>query len=411
MNMWREKWAVQIDPGCLSRYLEDFVEELTLAGYCKSTIGNYIRAGAHFGFWITRKNIVPGCLDEEVISDFASHYCRCPFIPNRKVSQQYIHMIRRIVDFLVRQGVVQATIIPSAEEAPVLTSFRNWLSYHRGLSPSTVVRVVRLAGSLCSELGYEPHNYTTEKLRKTACAYAKRNSRPQTKCFITAIRTFIKFLASQGLIRLEMASAIPPIPQWRLSSLPKYLPETDIWRIIESCDTKITNGVRDRAILLMLYRLALRAGDIVAMRIQDIDWEKGTIKLSGKGRLECHLPIPQDVGDALLSYLESARPAIPIERIFLCAKAPWRPLAGPSVVSSIVAAAIRRAGIKNPPSLGASLLRHSAATSMLRAGLELEAVSTILRHRSLDMTAYYAKVDVNMLQGIAQPWPEGGFSC
>ncbi len=323
------------------------------------------------------------------------------------MSQQYIRRVRRIVDFLERQGVVQQAQVSQVTESPLLRNFRHWLSEHRGLSEYTVKRVVRLTDKLCLELGYNPKNYTSEKVRNTVCAYADSNSRGQVKCFTTALRTFIKFLVSQGLLRKELLASIPVVPQWRLSSLPKYLHETDVKKIIASCDTNKPNGVRDRAILLLLSRLALRAGDIVAMRLQDIAWDKGTIKLSGKGRVECHLPLPQEVGEAMLFYLESVRPTVPIEQLFLCAKAPWRPLAGSGVVSSIVAAAVRRAGIKNPPSLGTNLLRHSAATNMLRSGLELEAVSTILRHRSLDMTAHYAKVDVHMLREIAQPWPGG----
>jgi site-specific recombinase XerD len=214
----------------------------------------------------------------------------------------------------------------------------------------------------------------------------------------------------RGQLAPALIAAVPTVPQWRLSALPRYLPEPDVERVISSCNNTTPHGIRNRAVLLLLSRLGLRAGDIVAMRLQDIDWHAATVKLSGKGRVEHRLPLPQEVGDALSAYLETARPAVPIDEVFLCANAPWRPFATSGVVSSIVAAAVRRAGIKNPPSRGTNLLRHSAATSMLRGGLELEAVSTILRHRSVDMTAHYAKVDVPMLQQVAQPWP-GGVSC
>jgi site-specific recombinase XerD len=168
--------------------------------------------------------------------------------------------------------------------------------------------------------------------------------------------------------------------------------------------------VRDRAVLLLLSRLGLRAGDIVRMRIKDIDWKNGRLRVAGKGRRECRLPIPQEVGDTLLTYMESARPEVLIEQVFLCLNAPCRPFAGSAVVSSIVAAALRRAGIENAPSRGANLLRHSAATTMLRAGLDLEGVGAMLRHRSVDTTAHYAKVDLMTLAQISQPWP-GGVSC
>jgi len=156
-----------------------------------------------------------------------------------------------------------------------------------------------------------------------------------------------------------------------------------------------------------LVRLGLRAGDIVALRINDIDWRSGTLRVAGKGRRETRLPMPQDVGDALLNYLNNARAPVAIDRVFLRIPAPFQPLKTSAGVSGIVCHALRRAGIENPPSKGANLLRHSAATSMLRNGAPLDAISAVLRHRSPDMTGYYAKVDLSMLQSVAQPWPEG----
>ena len=162
-----------------------------------------------------------------------------------------------------------------------------------------------------------------------------------------------------------------------------------------------------RSILLLLARLGLRAGDIVTMRIGDVDWACGTLKVRGKSRRETVLPLPQEAGDALLRYLVDARPETDIDRLFLCANAPIRPFATSATVSSIVMLALRRAGITSAPSRGAHLLRHSAAVSMLQSGVSVDTISTVLRHRSVDMTAYYAKVDVALLAKVAQPWPEG----
>lgn len=161
----------------------------------------------------------------------------------------------------------------------------------------------------------------------------------------------------------------------------------------------------DRAILLLLARLGLRAGDVAGLRLSDIEWTSGMLRLNGKARRQVRLPLPQDVGDALLAYIEQERPRVHQEAVFLTMIAPYRSFAQSSHVSTIVALALKRAGISDPPSTGACLLRHSAATSMLRSGATLEAVGTVLRHRSLDMTAHYAKVDVAMLEQIAQPWP------
>ncbi len=176
--------------------------------------------------------------------------------------------------------------------------------------------------------------------------------------------------------------------------------------LIDSCDPDKSCGVRDRAVLVLIARLGLRAGDIVAMRLQDVDWTSGTLRVRGKGRRETVLPLPQDAGDALLQYLVEARHESDIERVFLCGNAPIRPLATSATVSGIVRSALLRTGI-TAPSSGAHLLRHSAAVSMLKSGTSVDTITTVLRHRSGDMTAYYAKVDVALLTMVAQPWPEG----
>jgi integrase len=177
-------------------------------------------------------------------------------------------------------------------------------------------------------------------------------------------------------------------------------------RVIAACDLGKPSGIRDRAVLLFLARLGLRAGDIVGMNLDDLDWTFATVRVRAKSRTDVRLPLPQDVGDAILEYLMRARPSTTIGRVFLCTNAPIRPLPTTATVSDIVRLALHRAGIRNPPSTGAHLLRHSAATAMLRAGASLDVIATVLRHASTDMTAHYAKVDLDLLRTVAQPWPE-----
>jgi site-specific recombinase XerD len=199
---------------------------------------------------------------------------------------------------------------------------------------------------------------------------------------------------------------VPTVPEWKLSALPRYLETDDVERLIASCELSKPCGVRDRAVLLLLARLGLRAGDITAMRLDDLDWGAGTVRVLGKGRKEVRLPLPQDAGDALIEYLVKVRPSVDTDRVFLCVNAPFRPFATSASISDIVRLALQRAGIQDPPSKGAHLLRHSAATAMLRSGASLDLVAAVLRHKSADMTAHYAKVHVELLRQIAQPWPE-----
>jgi integrase len=174
--------------------------------------------------------------------------------------------------------------------------------------------------------------------------------------------------------------------------------------VVTACHPASPVAARDRAIILLLARLGLRAGDVVALRLADLDWSGGRIRLAGKTRQENWLPMPQEVGDAVLHYLQDARPDVDDTHVFLTAIAPRKPLGGSSTVSGVVTRALKRAAV-DAPRFGAHVLRHSAATHMLRDGASLEAIAVVLRHRSLESTAHYAKVDVALLRRIAQPWP------
>jgi len=185
--------------------------------------------------------------------------------------------------------------------------------------------------------------------------------------------------------------------------LPSTLPAADVERLIASCAERPLTARRDRAVLLLLWRLALRAGDVAALELADIDWREGRIKVTGKNRRAIWLPMAQDVGDALVDYLRNERPDVDTQRVFLKSIAPLEALQ-PRVVSWIVRRAIVRTGIEALAG-GAHLLRRSAASEMLRHGATLEQIGTVLRHESVQTTQLYAKVDQELLLGVAPPWP------
>lgn len=189
-----------------------------------------------------------------------------------------------------------------------------------------------------------------------------------------------------------------------MAALPRGLPVGDVRRLLQSCNRRTALGLRDRAVLLLGWRLALRAGDIAALRLGDIDWRGATLSVTGKGRRACRLPLPQDVGDAILAYLPLRPRQIADDHLFLRAVAPCGPLTR-WAVSGIVERALDRTGLQ-APSRGAHLLRHSAATTLLQAGATLSSIAALLRHRSVETTALYAKVDFKSLRSIAQPWPQ-----
>jgi site-specific recombinase XerD len=200
-----------------------------------------------------------------------------------------------------------------------------------------------------------------------------------------------------------MENAIPCFASWQLSSVPKFLAAEDVERIIQSCGD-YGFGLRDKPVLLLLARLGLRASEVAQLKFMDIDWRNGSIAVCGKGRRHETLPLPQEVGDAILLYLNQGRPSLKVPQVFITVRPPLRALTRASV-THIVRSALSRTGIKAPIN-GAHVLRHSAATTMLRQGATLAGVGAILRHRSPMTTAHYAKVDFGLLSEIAQPWPE-----
>jgi site-specific recombinase XerD len=396
-----------MQPEVFTEHLAGFTHELESVGYTELTVAGYSMSIAHFAEWARSRDQLKSDWSADGLDRFARHRCRCACGRRlHRVSSKYIRRVRRFIRYLEQQGVIK----PCAQARPVvavLPEFSDWLAQHRGASPRTIERYTSEVSRLIPATSGPRTTFTALQIRQLVLSQVRGRSISYARCVVTALRAYLRFLASEGHCAPGLDRAIPTIPQWRLSALPRYLPADEITRVIAACDITTPVGVRDRAILMLLARLGLRAGDIVKLTLGDIDWRSATIKVCGKGRRQVRLPLPQDAGDAVLAYLKQSRPRVDIERIFLCLQAPYRSLSGSGTVSSIVSAALDRAGICQPPSRGANLLRHSAATALLRAGASLDAVSSLLRHRSLDMTAYYAKVDVAMLTSVAQPWPEG----
>ena len=395
--------------GCVEPHLGGFAAELISAGYAKLPVRDYVRSAAHLGRWMDLRKLGIEQLGEAVITEFAQHECHCPLAMRRgqRPAARYVKRVRRFVMYLARQKVIP----PLAQPKPRLVSapldgFSTWMTQHRGLKPRTVQRYVRLIEEMLPALGHDTAAYNAAHVRRVLLRQVNQLSLGYAKTYVTALRAFLRFLAVQGKCQSHLDRAVPTLPQWKLSALPRYLERDDIDRMIASCDLGKPWGIRDRAILLLMVRLGLRAGDIMAMRLDDLDWKAGAVRVLGKGRREVCLPLAQDAGEALIEYLVKARPAANTDHVFLCMNAPLRPISHSPTVSGIVQAALRRAGIVNAPSKGAHLLRHSAATAMLRSGASLDVIATVLRHQSTDTTAYYAKIDIQMLSEITQPWPE-----
>ena len=220
---------------------------------------------------------------------------------------------------------------------------------------------------------------------------------------VTGLRSLLGFLHLRGLIGGPLADAVPSTASWRLSGLPRALEPEQLKALLDSCDRETAGGRRDYAVLVMLARLGLRAGEVAALGLEDVDWRAGELRITGKGRRAERLPLPADVGEAIVAYLQDGRPATAQDRsLIVRVRAPHHAMTTGGI-TQIVFAAAGRAGLG---AMHSHRLRHTAATQMLRAGASLEEVGQVLRHRQVLTTATYAKVDRDALRALARPWPE-----
>jgi len=349
-------------------------------------------------------------INEGTLEAFGRHLlrCRCYQLHDRRKTGYHARFAaKRFLRYLIELGICADN--PAAKsgvaEPALVTDFRHWFRTHRGVTEPTLRLYCRGAADLLQTLGEDLGVWSIQAVRQFLLDRSSQCGAGTTQKLITSLRAFLRFLSFRGYTRTDLHLAIPAIAHWRLAALPRCLSSDEIDRVVAACGGKTAARLRDRAIVLMLCRLGLRAGDLAQLRLDDIDWRNGTLRVMGKGRYQVRLPLPQDVGDALLTYVNHRPRVSCTDRVFLRNIAPVKPFVSGDGISGVVDRALRRAGVE-APARGAHLLRHTAATEMLRHGVPLDRIGLVLRHRSIDMTAYYAKADVGLLQQIAQPWPE-----
>jgi site-specific recombinase XerD len=356
--------------------------------------------------WAEEGGITLAELNEQALAAFQVHlYAHDGLKSPGAYAMQLSRGARDLLAFLGATGHIPppAPLKPILADPALLATFNGWMQTHRGTTDTTLRNYRLPLLALFQALGEQPQGYTPKGLRTFLLDRAHRHGIAQAKNDVTAVRMFVRYLIAEGRCAPELDQAIPTIARWRLASLPTYLSAEEVARVIASCDLSTPIGVRDRSVLLLLSRLGLRAGDVAHLTLTDINWDDATIKVVGKNRRGHRLPLPQDVGDAMLSYLEQ-RPRVTCPQVFLTTMAPLKALASQSI-GAIATRAIQRAGV-TPPRQGAHILRHSAATEMLGQGLSLPTIGALLRHTSIETTTGYAKVDWHLLRHVARPWPE-----
>lgn len=392
----------------LVAHLSTFAGSLTENGYAETTMESKLLLLADFGRWLGLGGRAITELDEGLIETFIADRQRTGRIHrgNRETLEQFLAHLRE-------RDVVPVVEQPSDDSplADILNRYEKHLRSEHGLATATIINYLPYARKFLVERFPESPLRIAEVRSADISAFVLRHTQKmgcrRAQLMTTAFRSFFRFLFRNGEVESDLAASVPAVADWRLSTVPKYLLPEEIERMIGACDRQTPTGRRDYAVLLLLARLGLRAGEVVSLKLDDIDWRAGEILVRGKGLLHDRMPLPVDVGEALTGYLRTDRPPCKTRRVFVCMKAPRSGFAGPSTVTTIVRRALGRAGL-HPAFKGAHVLRHSLATSMLRSGASMSEIGEVLRHRAASTTEIYAKLDFDGLRSLAQPWPNIG---
>jgi integrase/recombinase XerD len=388
--------------GPFERYAPGFVAELVEAGYRPNAAAVQLRLLKHLSGWLEQEGIDPGELGEPQLERFRREHLAG--VASLRIGQGLV----RVLAYLRALGVVPPADRPARSTVEVLLDrYREYLLVERGLTAETargyvdLVRpfgAARMHGGELELAGLTPADVLTFVL-------AECRDRPQRsgKMLVTALRSLLGFLHVEGLVDRPLAPVVPSVAFWRLQGLPRGLNADQAQALLDSCDLGTVNGRRDRAILLLLLRLGMRRCEVARLSLDDIDWRAGEILVCGKGPRIERLPLPNDVGEALVAYLRDGRPADPGTRaVFMRVRAPRAAITAMGITQVVVSAS-KRAGIGE---VTAHRLRHTAASELLRRGAPLSEIGQLLRHRTELTTTIYAKIDRDRLRELALPWPE-----
>lgn len=390
--------------GPLATHAPEFRTHLASLGFGPVAVRNRLSQFGEISRWLEAEGLGPSELVE-------GHAAR--FIAARRAKGRVTWVTDACMalplNYLRSIGIVPEQTAPVTESLldDLLAAYRTYLIQERGLVAGTVKAYVRIAHDFCAVAQAKRggiDRLSAGDVTGFVVAACGRHSIPAAKKMVTALASLLRYLHVAGITAIPLVPALPRVAE-RAKSLPRGIDPAQVGRLLLSCDQRHMIGRRDSAILTLLVRLGLRAGEVAALRLDDIDWHHGEIMISGKGNRHEPLPLPEDVGEALAAYLRDGRQSAPdgCRTLFLRVEAPAGGLS-PNGVRMVVLSACRRAGL---PAIGAHRLRHTAATAMLSHGIPLPDVAQVLRHRSLQVTATYAKVERAALHDLAQPWPGG----
>jgi len=396
--------------GLPSDLIESFLDHLLHACYAKHTLYKRRWVLSTFAQWVTDQGLALSDLDDTVVTAFAD---RRPGAPDDRVQLER-SVIRRFLSYLRdRQLVLPIPQCKGSVSDELHASFLSHLRDSRGLAENSIqvygpyVRQY-LSSQNTGDGSLAAHAFDASTMRSYLLAHSVGKSSEVIRLIAVALRAFCRFLFLRGMITADHSSSIPTVKKWSQSTVPAFITPEQQCAILAAVDRSTHSGCRDYAVLLLLARLGLRASEVIALTLDDILWRTGEIVIHGKGRKVEHAPLLQDVGEALANYVQNARPSSPLRQVFLRTWAPHVGFTGPAAIGHIVRRAFVQVGFR-PASRGAAhLFRHGLATMMIRQGASTTEIAYVLRHRSENSTAIYAKVAFDDLRTVARPWPTEG---
>jgi site-specific recombinase XerD len=403
----RPRAQIRMHDGPLGGHIDAYIDSLAAKGYSRDSRRRSAWLVGDFSRWLDQRGIAAAAVNEDVVDAFlrGRKRRRAPRVEDRST-------LLRLLAHLALQGVI---CTPSPQRAPtaaeqIEAEYVDYMRHERNLAPATIrSNRIEARNLLTSLFADGPLTFDTVAARDvmTHIRRATKACRPNSACRVVGgVRAFLRFALYRGWLATDMFSHIPAPAVWSQSSIPRSLQDDQVLRTLAQCDRATPSGCRDYAVILLLARLGLRAGEVVALQLEDIDWQAGELKVrNGHTRVD-RLPLPHDVGEALARYLREARPRCVSRQIFVRAQAPLEGFSSGTAVAAIVRRALQRAGI-DAPSNGAHVLRHTLATRLLREGSSLPEIGEVLRHRQQQTTTIYAKVDFRSLRAIAPSWPGG----
>ena len=399
----------EISDGSFVAALRGLGDKLSATGYAYRVTVEYIRVAKHFCYWHAQ-HVDPREVDESRIKEFLDHLasCTCPVSGrgSHRLCQAAVHHFLSILREMGLAPPIRRSVLPEDE---VLQAFQDHLTKVRGTVESSALLYTRqlrpFLQSICTNGKFAFHAITVREVEASVAHRAMRYKPKTVKSYCSSLRAFFRFLRLTGKIELPLEDAVPKVPHWSLSSIPKYLKEEQVKTFLSSFNVNTTVGLRDRAMAFLMATAGFRAGEVANLKLEDIDWRKSSIRLDNtKSRRTDYLPLASNAGVALAAYLKR-RPQAETRHVFVSLITPI----GRSLSADTVRAAMRRAFTRcfpGGPAHGTHVLRHSLATAMLAKGATFKEIADVLRHRNIETTAIYAKVDLKGLINVALPWPE-----